>query len=110
MNFIIGGKIISSKKSYTNKKINSSNFRSNSINILEDKNTKTFIEVPEEPLNHNIDQWGLYNPSKSFGIKRSILTKQYKQCKEPPSSGSPDTNEYAPFVFNKSSKTWIKVV
>jgi hypothetical protein len=110
MNFIIGGKIISSNKSYNNQKKNSSSFRSNSINIIEDKNSKTSISIPPEQSNYNVDQWTPYNPSKSFGISRSILTKQYPKCPEPPSSGSPDISEYAPFVFDESSKIWTRVV
>ena len=106
----MGGKIISSNKSYNNQKINASNFRSNSINIIEDKNSKTVISIPPEPSDYNVDEWTPYNPSKSFGISRPILTRQYPKCPEPPSSGSPDISEYAPFAFNESSKTWTRVV
>ena len=110
MNFIIGGKIISSNKTYNNQKINTSNFRSNSVNILEDKNSKTISIIQLGQMQYGADEWKAYNPSVVYREKRKFLTNNYPKCEQPPSSGSPSISGYASFVFDTSSKSWTKVV
>lgn len=104
MNFISGGKIVSSKKIHNNQSTISQSYIKNTINIIEANNSPKPINSPPEIYYHNIDQWTPYNPTKSYGIKRPIVSKQYDKCAEP--QGSPSALSYTPFFFDPISQSW----
>lgn len=104
MNFISGGKIVSNKKVYNNQGTTGNSYRKNMTNILENNDSLPPIVPPQEVYNYNIDQWTPYSPSRSYGIKRGVVSQQYDKCPEP--EGSPSVLGHSTFFFDPVAKTW----